>query len=85
MDPAALREFAERDRGELERLKLRHAADLHRQGGGEATIRVARALFEHARRVRGTFPGPRELAADLADQVRFKRRLDEASRALAVR
>jgi len=85
MDPHALRAFAQRNRSEVERLKLGHTADLHRRGGSDATVRVARALFEHARRLRPGFPGERELAADLDHHVRLKRRIDQASRVVAVR
>ena len=85
MDLDAVRAFALRDRTEVERLKLAHTAELYRRGGSDATVRMARGLFEHARRVRPGFPDERERAADLDHHVRLKRRIDQASHAAAVR
>jgi hypothetical protein len=85
MEPGLIRDFVQRDRAAVEKLKRTHWVRLFRQGGPAATIRAGHALYEHVRRVRDDFPSPRERADDLAFHIELKRKLDRASRALSIR
>jgi hypothetical protein len=85
VDPEHLRAFAQRDRTEVDRLKIEHWARVYREEGEQATLDAGHALYEHARRVRPDFPTERDRAEDLAHHIHLKGLLDRASRALAVR
>ena len=85
MDPASIRAFALRARGEVELEKRTYWAQLHRDRTYRATLDVSGALYEHVRRVRPDFPTGRDRAEDLAHHVALKLLLDRASRVLAVR
>jgi hypothetical protein len=85
VDRDALRRFVDRDYQGLARLKRDHWAERHRREGGEAGLRAAQALREHARSVRSDWPTARERAEDLAHHLELKRLLDLVSRAVADR
>jgi hypothetical protein len=85
MDPADIRAFVQRDRGEVEREKRAYWAKRHGEAAHVAAFEISGALYEHVRRVRPGFPSERERAEDLAHHVALKQRLDEVARALAVR
>lgn len=85
MNPAHVRAFAQRDRTEIERLKIAHWARVYRERGEQATLEVGHLLYEQARRVLPDFPSERARAEDLACHIELKRLLDRASHALAVR
>ena len=53
--------------------------------GPAATVNAARALWEHARRIRPEWPMADDSARDLADLLRLKRLLDRAAHAFAHR
>lgn len=80
-----VREFARRDRGAVERLKRQHSAELHRQSGPAATIRIGHALYEHARRVQPGYPDAAQREADLRHHVAFKAKIDRTARVVTVR
>lgn len=85
MDPASIRAFALRARGEIELEKRAYWAQLHRDRTYRATLEVSGALYEHVRRVRPDYPTDRDRAEDLTHHVALKLLLDRASRVLAVR
>jgi hypothetical protein len=85
VDPASLRAFARRARGEVAREKRAYWARQHGERTYRATLDASYALYDHVRRIRPDFPTPRDRAEDLAHHVALKRLLDDASRALAVR
>ena len=85
MDRDALLEYVGRDRSAVARLKRAYWARRFQEEGPEAIIRASRALYEHVRSVRPDYPTARDRADDLAHHVELKRKLDQASRALAVR
>ena len=80
-----VREFARRDRHAIERLKRRHWADVYRQSGPSATLRIGHALYEHARRVLPGYPDAAQREADLRDHVALKDKLDRTARVVTVR
>ena len=80
-----IREYAERDWAKVSNSDRRHWARRFRAEGPSATVAASQALFEHARRARGDFPGLRYSAEDLTSQVRLKQLLDRAADAFAVR
>ena len=80
-----IREYAERDWAKVANSDRQHWAQRFRAEGPGATVAASHALFEHARRARGDFPGSRYSAADLTSQVRLKQLLDRAADAYAVR
>jgi hypothetical protein len=80
-----IRDYAERAWAKVARSDRQHWVQRFRAEGPSATVATSHALFEHARRVRGDFPGSRYAAADLSSQVRLKQLLDRAAHAFAVR
>lgn len=50
-----------------------------RDGGADATLRAASALWMHMRSVRPDWPSERERADDLSHHVELKRQIDLAS------
>lgn len=85
MDPASIRAFAQRTRGEVEREKRAYWAKQHAEGSYRRTVDASHALYEYVRRIRPDFPTDRDRTEDLAHHVDLKRLLDQASRALPVR
>jgi len=85
MDPATIRAFVQRLRGEVEHEKRTYWAKQYSEGTYRRTLEASHALYEHVRRIRPDFPTDRERAEDLTHHVALKRLLDQASRALAVR
>jgi hypothetical protein len=84
MDRDAVRAFLERGWAVAERLEREHWASVRRTDA-EASLRAARALYEHMRRLRPEWPSEAERAADLAHHVEQKRWIDRAARAFAAR
>ena len=85
MDLDGTRDFARRDRSEVEKLKREHHARRYGEHGFVATLRAAHSLYDLARSLRPDFPSTRERRDDLAHHLRLKRLLDRASHALALR
>lgn len=85
MDPASIREFARRNRAEVQESKQRYWAELYRVQGPAATIRTSQTLWQHARRLHPDWPTARERAEDLAHHVEMKRKIDWAAHAFAAR
>lgn len=85
MDPDALRAFARRDWAEVERLDRAHWAATYRRLGPQVGFRAAAALAAFARRARPDWPSAADRRRDLEHHVALKRRIDDASRALAAR
>jgi hypothetical protein len=83
MDPADIRAFVQRARGEVEREKRDYWAKQYAEGSYLRTLEASQALYEHVRRLRPDFPTERDRAEDLAHHVALKQLLDRASRALA--
>jgi hypothetical protein len=75
MDREHVRAFANRDWRAIARAKREHQVRLFREHGPSATLRIARALFAHARAVDPGWPSVREREADLAHHVELKRLL----------
>ena len=82
MDREALRAFVTRDRERVAALKRDHHARRYRASGGQSGLEAARALREHARKVRPDWPTARDRDEDLAHHVALKRLIDRAARAL---
>lgn len=80
-----LREFARRDRSEIEQLKRQHWAERYRQLGSTVTVNVGHALYEHACRVLPGFPDARLRDVDLRDHIALKAKLDRTGCVVAVR
>jgi hypothetical protein len=82
----SIRAFASRERASVAHVKRDHWASAYRQGGSDATIAIARSLFNHAVATVEGFPRATDRARDLEDHVMLKTRLDRASNAhVAVR
>ena len=80
-----IREYTERDWAKVADSDREHWVRRFRAEGARATVEASHALFEHARSVRGNFPGSRYAAADLSSQVRLKQLLDRAAHAFTIR
>ncbi len=85
MDPASVREFARRDRAEVQASKQRYWAQQYRAAGPARTIRASQALWQFVRRLRPDWPTARDRADDLAHHVELKRMIDRAAHAVAAR
>jgi hypothetical protein len=81
----AIRAFVVRDRDRVAALKRDHHARRHRASRGTSSLEAARALREHARRVRPDWPTARERDQDFAHHVALKGRIDRAAHAFAAR
>lgn len=80
-----IREFAARDWARVAESDRAHWVERFRLEGSSATVSAGHALFEHARRARGDFPGARYAETDLKAHVRLKALLDQAAHAFPVR
>ena len=80
-----IREYAERDWAKVAASDRDYWVQRFRAEGPRATVEASHALFEHARSIRGDFPGPRYRAEDFSAQVRLKQLLDQAAHAFAIR
>jgi hypothetical protein len=85
VDRESIRAFVNRDHAAVASLKRAHHTNRFRELGPQAGIALARALWEHARRVRPDWPTRRDRARDLADHVELKGRLDRAAHAFSRR
>jgi len=85
VDRDAIRAFLARDRDRVDSLKRDHHARRHRASRGKSGLEAARALREHARRVRPDWPTARDRDEDLAHHVALKQRIDRAAHAFAAR
>ena len=85
MDPASVREFARRNRAEVQALRQQYWVQQYRSEGPARTIRVSLALWQFVRRLRPDWPTARDRAEDLAHHVESKRRIDRAAHGLAAR
>lgn len=85
MDPASIREFARRNRAEVQESKQRYWAEQYRAHGPAGAIRTSQALWQYVRRLRPDWPTARERAEDLAHHVAVKRKIDRAAHAFAAR
>jgi hypothetical protein len=85
MDKNAIRAFVARDRDRVASLKRDHHAQRHRASHGTSGLEAARALREHARRVRPDWPTARDRDEDLSHHLALKRRIDRAAHAFAPR
>ena len=80
-----IREYAQRDWAKVGDSDREHWVRRFRAEGPSATVKASHDLFEHARSVRGDFPGPRYRAADFSSLVRLKQLLDRAAHAFTIR
>jgi hypothetical protein len=78
-------ELARRDWGVLADVKRAHVRARFRDGGADATLRAAAALWTYMRSIRPDWPSARARADDLAHHVELKRLIDRASDALTRR
>jgi hypothetical protein len=85
MDREAVRAFVMRDRDRVAALKRDHHASRYRASGGKSGLEAARALREHARKVRPDWPTARDREDDLAHHVALKQRIDRAAHAFCAR
>jgi len=85
VDSASIREFALRDRTEVQASKQSYWAEQHRAAGPERTIRASQALWEYVRRLRPDWPTARDRAEDIEHHIALKREIDRASHAIAAR
>ncbi len=85
MDPASIREFARRNRAEVQASKQRYWAEQYRAYGPARTIRAGQTLWQYMRRLRPDWPTARDQAEDLAHHVELKRKIDRAAHAFAAR
>jgi len=85
MDRDAVRIFVARDRERVAALKRDHHAKRYRASGGTSGLEAARALRQHARRVRPDWPSTRDRQEDLAHHIALKRRIDRAAHAFSTR
>ena len=85
MDLESIRDFARRDRAEVQAAKQRFWAEEYRRFGPARTVAVSQALWQYTRRLRGDWPTAGERAEDLAHHVALKAKLDRAGHALAAR
>lgn len=85
MDRDAIRAFVARDRDRVAALKREHHARRYRQSRGRSGLDAARALREHARKVRPDWPTARDRDEDFAQHVALKRRIDRAAHAFSAR
>lgn len=83
--PADIREFAHRNRAEVEALKQRYWAEQHRVFGNARTAHVSQALWRYMRRLRPDWPSAHDRAQDLAHHIELKRKIDQAAHAFATR
>jgi hypothetical protein len=80
-----IKEFVERQREPVQRLKREHWAAQARGQSALSTLDASHALHEHARRVRPDFPSDQYLADDLIHHLHLKRMLDRAAPAFTIR
>lgn len=85
MDRDAIRAFVARDRDRVAALKRDHHAKRYRESRGTSGLDAARALWEHARKVRPDWPTARDRDEDFAQHVALKRRIDRAAHAFPAR
>jgi hypothetical protein len=85
MDPASIREFARRNRAEVEASKQRYWVQQYRTLGPARTVRASQALWQFVRRLRPDWPTARDRAEDLAHHIELKRRIDRTAHAVAAR
>jgi hypothetical protein len=85
MDPESIREFARRNRAEVEASKQRYWVQQYRAFGPVRTVRASQALWQFVRRLRPDWPTARDRAEDLAHHVELKRRIDRAADGVATR
>ena len=85
VDPANIREFAHRNRAEVQASKQRYWAELYRAHGSACTVRASQALWQYMRRLRPDWPTARDRAEDLAHHVELKRMIDRAAHVFAAR
>jgi hypothetical protein len=85
VDSANIREFARRNRAEVQALKQRYWAGQHRTFGSARTVQVSQALWRYMRRLRPDWPTARDRAEDLAHHLELKRKIDRAAHAFATR
>ena len=85
VDPASIREFARRNRAEVQASKQRYWVQQYRALGPVRTIRASQALWQFVRRLRPDWPTQRDRAGDLAHHVELKRKIDRAAHVVAAR
>jgi len=85
VDPANIREFAHRNRAEVQASKQRYWAVQYRAFGHARTLQVSQALWQYMRRLRPDWPTAEDRAEDLAHHVGLKRKIDRAAHALTAR
>jgi hypothetical protein len=85
IDPAHIREFARRNRAEVEQQKREHWARFYHERGSREALQLSHALYEHARRLRPDFPTERQREEDLAHHIKLKAMIDRAAHAFPVR
>jgi len=78
-------QLARRDWGVLADVKRAQVKARFRDGGADATMRAAAALWTHMRSVRPDWPSKRDRAEDLAHHIELKRLIERASDALTRR
>ena len=85
VDLANIREFAHRNRAEVQASKQRYWAAQHRAFGPARTLEVSQALWQYMRRLRPDWPTAADRAEDLAHHVGLKGKIDRAAYALTAR
>ncbi len=82
MDADSIREYARRYRELVAADKLRHWASQYERLGPVATWEAGQRLRDHMRIVQPDWPSARDRAADLADHIELKRKLDRTAGAI---
>ena len=82
LSPEALREFAQRRWDLVERAKREFAAARYRAEGPAASRAAAQRLLQKWQALHPEGPVPAMRAADLADHVALKRKLDQTANAV---
>ena len=85
MDPENIRQFARRNRAEVEASKQRYWVEQYRARGHARTVRASQALWQFVRGLRPDWPTERDRAEDLAHHVELKRKIDRAADGVTAR
>ena len=85
MDRDAIGAFLARDRDRVAALKRGYHARRYRLSRGTWGLDAARALWEHARKVRPDWPTARDRDEDFARHVALKQLIDRAAHAFSSR
>jgi len=80
VSPAQLREFVARDWGCVEEVNREHWRQRMRDEGPGALLAASSAMWQRLRVLDPSWPSAESRAADLEHLIRFKQRLDAASR-----